>query len=61
MLTPREDSSGAPFFRRFSRRKENVNRPTLGSRKKDSSSVGMTNKVEIMKILNLRRFENGED
>jgi hypothetical protein len=27
---------------------------------KDSPSVGMTNKVEIMKILN-RRFENGED
>jgi hypothetical protein len=40
---------------------KSVNRPTLGSRKKDSSSVGMTNKVEIMKILNLRRFENGED
>jgi hypothetical protein len=58
MLTPREDSSGAPFFKAFSRKKrERIARP-LGHAK-DSSSVGMTNKGKTMKILNLRVSKMG--
>jgi hypothetical protein len=49
------DSSGAPFLGVLAEEK----RADPGHAQ-DSSSVGMT-KVEIMKILNLRRFENGED
>jgi hypothetical protein len=49
------------FLRRFSEEKERERIADPWVTPKDSSSVGMTNKGKTMKILNLRRFENGED